>query len=71
MSNDNAMIEAEKTDLAVHADLCAQRYDRVDRRLKRIENMLYVLIGGMLTTATLLKVEVAPILAALAQAALK
>jgi hypothetical protein len=43
----------------------------VDRRLKRIENMLYVLIGGMLTTATLLKVEVAPILAALAQAALK
>ncbi len=71
MSNDNAMIPAEKTDLAVHVDLCAQRYDRVDRRLKRIENMLYVLIGGMLTTAALLKVEVAPILADLAQAALK
>jgi len=71
VSNDNAIIDAEKKDLAVHAELCAQRYDRVDRRLRRIEHMLYVLIGGMLGTAALLKVEVAPILAALAQAALK
>lgn len=71
MNSDNAMISAEKSDLAVHVDMCAQRYDRMDRRLKRIENMLYVLIGGMLTTATLLKVELAPILTALAQAALK
>jgi hypothetical protein len=31
-------IEFEKTNLEVHVDLCAQRYESLDRRLSNIEN---------------------------------
>lgn len=34
----NGPIEIEKTNLEAHVDLCAQRYDSLDKRLTSIEN---------------------------------
>lgn len=33
-------VDAERTDLALHIDLCAQRYSELDRRLTSVEGKL-------------------------------
>jgi hypothetical protein len=38
MSVTQGPIEIEKTNLEVHVDLCAQRYESLDKRLTSIEN---------------------------------
>ncbi len=38
--NPRHMIEAEKTDLALHVDLCAERFGTLDKRLEKVEKKL-------------------------------
>jgi hypothetical protein len=65
MSSD--MTRAEADNLAVHVELCGQRYDRMERRLARIERVLYAVVGAIVVSGGMSSLEFARLVAMLAE----
>lgn len=61
------MTRAEAEHLAVHVELCGQRYDRMERRLVRIERVLYAVVCAIVVSGGMSSIEFARLVAMLAE----
>jgi hypothetical protein len=59
------MTRAEAEHLAVHVELCGQRYERMERRLARIERVLYAVIAAIMFSGGMSTIEFARVIAML------
>ncbi len=59
------MTRAEAEHLAVHVELCGQRYERMERRLARIERLLYAVVAAIMVSGGISTIEFARMIAML------
>jgi hypothetical protein len=59
------MTRAEAEHLAVHVELCGQRYERMEHRLARIERVLYAVVAAIVISGGMSTLEFARVIAML------